>query len=255
MENLSSVWQSDATRAIVRPIALEDVDQVMGVLSNAAFSNILPAVRVTFRGRGFRVLASAITFVVYTVFGSILSAVLCFMLIVGLVWLFNLLVAVFYSYGPPLQDMRDVKSNYMTDPRTRFWVVEVRGEEGEESDIAACVAIVSELPKSHKKSKKVEDTGKVSYLRRMAVQTEYRGCGFAKMLVQTAIDFCHKNQYDSIDLITTDIHSAARQLYTRMGFKCLGLKLYKYYWGIIRIWTYEYTYDLKKYKNSTVETK
>ena len=81
---------------------------------------------------------------------------------------------------------------------------------------------------------------KTGKLRRMAVLKRYRGNGIAERLVKTLVEFCRERQYSKIELITTDIHRTAIKLYTRLGFQCVGYKPYKYLYGLIWVWTYEF---------------
>lgn len=222
---------------VIRPLKVEDVDKVMVVLRNAAFSNILPGVRCAFRGNTMQLVTASLLLIVFLVSWSFWTIFVCAAILVSVVYIFNVVVAFIYAYGPPLYDMRDVHRNYMSDPKTRFWVVEIiLGKDQSNSDIAGCIAIVN----------KYENKQSVAWLRRLAVKTQYRGYGFAKALVKTAMEFCKEQKYDKIDLITTDVHDAARELYRKMGFECLGLKLYKYYSGLVQIWTYEYTYHINQ---------
>jgi GNAT superfamily N-acetyltransferase len=85
---------------------------------------------------------------------------------------------------------------------------------------------------------------KVAWLRRMAVRNSHRGQGIAKQLVQTLVDFCRAQNYDSIFLITTEVHQPARALYERAGFQQTAFKPHKHCAGLVEIWRYEYEMKL-----------
>ena len=82
----------------------------------------------------------------------------------------------------------------------------------------------------------------------MVVKQKFRRMGIAKRLVITAVDFCKAHGYDQIELITTDIHSAAKCLYELVGFECASHRQHKYFRGYLKVWMYEYVYHFNTHK-------
>lgn len=159
-------------------------------------------------------------------FGGILCYCAC-------IYFFTLLGFLYYLYGPPLRDMSDVTSVYLSDPDNNFWVAECKGK------VVGTIAIVKKDKASFDKNVK-----KVAWLRRMFVHPSYRRRGIARDLLNSSIEFCRRQGYDAIELITTEVNEHARQLYRHAGFRCVAAKAYPYLCGLISVWTYECIYYL-----------
>ncbi|XP_064608319.1 N-acetyltransferase 8-like [Liolophura sinensis] len=227
----------------VRPWCPGDEIGVWKVLKDGSFSNV----RVSF----LLVLKKRVTSAVVVGVGSfalgysryfaaaLLTVAVTLCSLYCLTWLFTLM----YLYGPPLWDMKNVTKNYFSDEDSGFWVAEFKGQ------VVGTIAIVKrEHGKcGHQKclKNKVDDVEKVAWLRRMAVLRECRGRGVAKSLVETAVQFCKSRDYDKVELITTEVHQAARKLYEKCGFTCTAYLPHKYWKGLVRIWTYEYELPLR----------
>ncbi|ESP01243.1 hypothetical protein LOTGIDRAFT_86670, partial [Lottia gigantea] len=128
----------------------------------------------------------------------------------GLVYLCSLCIFVcictlYYLYGPPLEDMANVQDVYFHNSDTVFLVAIASNR------VVGTIAIV------HRST--TDKTTKVAWLRRMAVLRQFRGLGIAKSLIKEAIVFSRTHKYSSIELITTEVHKSARNLYERMGFQ------------------------------------
>ena len=94
----------------------------------------------------------------------------------------------------------------------RLWIVEQEGE------IAGCIGI----------AKKSE--GKAQ-LRWLLLHPKVRGRGFAKKLIQEAIDFAKGYGYTSIFLLTEDVLTDAAGLYDLFGFTVTEQSEEKLKWG------------------------
>jgi len=156
-----------------------------------------------------------------------------------LVCLLSLIATLFYMYGPPLSDMAHVEVEYLTNPCSVFFVAfAVPSTDSIKELLIGTVAIVPKPLSGH------ADGVRTAWLRRMAVSIPWRGRGVARQLVQAAVQFCKDHNYIHIELITTEVHKAARKLYESEGFLCKAYKPYSYYGGLVRIWTYEYTLNI-----------
>lgn len=60
-------------------------------------------------------------------------------------------------------------------------------------------------------------------LRRMSVDSNYRGKGIAKALGRKVLEFAMLNNYSSVVLGTTAVKMAAHKLYESLGFKHVGV--------------------------------
>uniref|UniRef100_A0A8B9PRT5 N-acetylaspartate synthetase n=1 Tax=Apteryx owenii TaxID=8824 RepID=A0A8B9PRT5_APTOW len=60
-------------------------------------------------------------------------------------------------------------------------------------------------------------------LRRMSVDSNYRGKGIAKALGRKVLEFAVLNNYSSVVLGTTAVKMAAHKLYESLGFKHVGV--------------------------------
>ncbi|RXG59268.1 hypothetical protein Avbf_06621 [Armadillidium vulgare] len=77
--------------------------------------------------------------------------------------------------------------------------------------LAKLVVVVFAITRSMRNSER-------AWLRRMAVKKEYRRREIGSHLVREAIKFCQERKYAGIELITTEHHGAAKQLYWNEGF-------------------------------------
>ncbi len=162
----------------------------------------------------------------------------------AILFLYEVIVAILYLYGPHsyLSDVLDpscLVEKYMNNPDTCFWVAELKDSEASSSEIIGTLAIGQKSTETSILS----DDNKIAWLRRMAVKQKYRRLGVGKILVRTAIEFCVTHNYDYIELITTDIHKAAKRLYEKVGFKCVSYKQHSYFKGYLKVWMYNYVFD------------
>ncbi|XP_003225450.2 N-acetylaspartate synthetase isoform X1 [Anolis carolinensis] len=102
-------------------------------------------------------------------------------------------------------DMSDIEQYYMKSPGSCFWVAVLNGN---------VVGIVA--------ARGNEDDNTVE-LRRMSVDSRYRGKGIAKALGRKVLEFAMVNNYSSVVLGTTAVKVAAHKLYESLGFKHVGV--------------------------------
>ncbi|KAM9330332.1 N-acetylaspartate synthetase [Gastrophryne carolinensis] len=102
-------------------------------------------------------------------------------------------------------DMSDIEQYYMKQPGSCFWVAVLEGN---------VVGIVA--ARGNEEDNVVE-------LRRMSVDSNYRGKGIAKALGRKVLEFAVLNHYSSIVLGTTAVKIAAHKLYESLGFKHVGV--------------------------------
>ncbi|XP_034994200.1 N-acetylaspartate synthetase [Zootoca vivipara] len=102
-------------------------------------------------------------------------------------------------------DMSDVEQYYMKSPGSCFWVAVLNGN---------VVGIVA--ARGNEEDNTVE-------LRRMSVDSRYRGKGIAKALGRKVVEFAMVNNYSAIVLGTTAVKVAAHKLYESLGFKHVGV--------------------------------
>ncbi|CAN9509289.1 unnamed protein product [Ophioblennius macclurei] len=101
-------------------------------------------------------------------------------------------------------DMADIQAYYMTPAGSCFWVAVLDGR---------VVGIVAAQGR--------EDDNAVE-LRRMSVDSRYRGKGIAKALGRRVLEFAVRNNYGAVVLGTTAVKMAAHKLYESLGFRRTG---------------------------------
>ncbi|CAL4155996.1 unnamed protein product, partial [Meganyctiphanes norvegica] len=88
-----------------------------------------------------------------------------------------------------------------------------------------------------------------AWIRRMAVRKEYHRRGIASNMLEEVINFCLEHNYDGIELVTTECHHKARELYYKRGFEA-NHTYYKSYFNV-RQPMYQFQMNLKKIKEAT----
>ncbi|XP_046359004.2 N-acetyltransferase 8-like [Haliotis rufescens] len=214
----------------IRQWTEKDASGTWEVLKEASFSNLYPSFKIAISRPASIKLASAVALVAGVVLQSFLAVTVSLIIYGCAVYGFSFIGTLYYLYGPTHDDMKNARQNYFRDEDDNFWIAEVNGE------IAGTVGIVKKTAGDAER--------KVAWLRRMAVKRNFRRLGIAKKLVSTAISFCKQRHYDKIELITTEVHQPARNLYTRLGFIMVDYRPYKYLLGLISVWTYEFEYEL-----------
>ncbi|KAF4088978.1 hypothetical protein AMELA_G00061430 [Ameiurus melas] len=98
-------------------------------------------------------------------------------------------------------DMADIESYYMKPTGSCFWVAVLNGQ------VVGIVAAQGQ-----------EDDNTVE-LRRMSVDSRFRGKGIAKALGRRVLEFAMLNNYSAVVLGTTAVKMAAHKLYESLGFQ------------------------------------
>ncbi|XP_042583303.1 N-acetylaspartate synthetase-like isoform X2 [Cyprinus carpio] len=101
-------------------------------------------------------------------------------------------------------DMADIEAYYMKPTGSCFWVAVLQGQ---------VVGIVAAQGR--------EDDNTVE-LRRMSVDSHFRGKGIAKALGRRVLEFAMLNNYSAVVLGTTAVKMAAHKLYESLGFRRVG---------------------------------
>ncbi|XP_038831716.1 N-acetylaspartate synthetase-like [Salvelinus namaycush] len=101
-------------------------------------------------------------------------------------------------------DMADIEEYYMKPTGSCFWVAVLEGQ---------VVGIVAAQGR--------EDDNTVE-LRRMSVDSRFRGKGIAKLLGRRVLEFAMHNNYAAVVLGTTAVKMAAHKLYESLGFRRTG---------------------------------
>ncbi|XP_061566012.1 N-acetylaspartate synthetase [Cololabis saira] len=101
-------------------------------------------------------------------------------------------------------DMDDIEAYYMKPTGSCFWVAVLDGR------VVGLVAA-----QGHEEDNTVE-------LRRMSVDSRYRGKGIAKSLGRRVLEYAVRNNYAAVVLGTTAVKLAAHKLYESLGFRRTG---------------------------------
>ncbi|KAI5104445.1 N-acetylaspartate synthetase, partial [Silurus meridionalis] len=101
-------------------------------------------------------------------------------------------------------DMADIEEYYMKPTGSCFWVAVL------DSQVVGIVAAQGR-----------EDDNTVE-LRRMSVDSRFRGKGIAKLLGRRVLEFAMLNNYSAVVLGTTAVKMAAHKLYESLGFQKVG---------------------------------
>ena len=78
----------------------------------------------------------------------------------------------------------------------------------------------------------------VALLKRMAVSKKHQRRGIASAMMDIALDHCRPFKYRAIELITTEHHEAARNLYARKGFELIASYDKNFVFGLVSITLY-----------------
>jgi Predicted acetyltransferase len=135
------------------------------------------------------------------------------------------------------QDISNIPRVYMSSEYSGFWVAEVfepffmtrephqvKYTVMTERDFKALNPSISENQHQRKIVGTVAITrsnknANIAWLRRMAVNPKYQRKGIASVLADEAIRFCNDKGYAAVELVTSECHDAARELYFKKGFE------------------------------------
>jgi len=226
----------DPNHLRIRSFEVGDEPGVKSALREAAFSHIQPGIITSVRTTAFKIITASAAALTFACSGSLLYclATICFIILV--VCASHATAAVYYVFGPPLKDLNDIVAIYQKSSNSHFWIAEASWESDRKTitEVIGTIAIVQ----------KSDAEQKIAFLRRMSVRQSFRRMGIARRLLDTAVGFCRLHGYERIELITTDIHKAAMQLYVNSGFQCTKYEPRRYIHGIISVWTYQYEFKL-----------
>lgn len=177
---------------------------------------------------------------------------------------FSIWSAHMYKYLEMSQDLSNIPRVYMSSDFTGFWVAEVyepvfftkdreklkypilRESEFQEKniDVKSChkqivgtIAIVKSVT-----------TEGCAWMRRMAVIPKYQRKGVASALVNEALQFCSEKDYVGVELVTTECHDNARDLYMKKGFQMKQMYHKQIIGSIVTVLMYELYYKIKSNK-------
>jgi len=128
-------------------------------------------------------------------------------------------------------DLDNIENEYQSAERTGFWVAE---EKASGMLVGAIAVIVKQDPDMR------EPPNSVAQIRRMAVSKGWQKRGIGQKLLDTAVSHCHHYRYRAIELITTECHIEARNLYLKRGFEILRSYSKEYLFGLISWQMYRY---------------
>ncbi|XP_075122473.1 N-acetylaspartate synthetase [Leptodactylus fuscus] len=162
-----------------------------------------------FRGLKYQPLLQCIyallTLICFVVTNSLVLASCMPIILLGMRYYYSRKIILHHLECALRTDMSDIEHFYMKQPGSCFWVAILEGK---------VVGIVA--ARGNEEDNVVE-------LRRMSVDSNYRGKGVAKALGRKVLEFAMLNHYSSIVLGTTAVKIAAHKLYESLGFKHVGV--------------------------------
>ncbi|XP_029448277.1 N-acetylaspartate synthetase isoform X3 [Rhinatrema bivittatum] len=150
-------------------------------------------------------LYALLTIMCFVVTKSLLLTCCLPILVMGLRYYYSRKVILSYLDFALHTDMSDIEHYYMKPPGSCFWVAVLDGN---------VVGIVA--ARGNEEDNAIE-------LRRMSVDSNYRGKGIAKALGRKVVEFAILNNYSSVVLGTTAVKMAAHKLYESLGFRHMGI--------------------------------
>eukprot|EP00756_Hemistasia_phaeocysticola_P054838 Hpha_TRINITY_DN30748_c0_g1::TRINITY_DN30748_c0_g1_i1::g.28440::m.28440 len=118
-------------------------------------------------------------------------------------------------------DLRDIKSYYMSHPKTHFWVAECERT----GEVLGCVGLDKAAREAIFSAEEEMKKGAPRYghdwveLRRMSVTRKARGRGVAKALQNVLVEHAKGQGLTGITLSTSSAQIAAIGLYRKLGYK------------------------------------
>ncbi|PNF17452.1 hypothetical protein B7P43_G00359 [Cryptotermes secundus] len=160
------------------------------------------------------------------------------------------------------QDVSNIPRVYMSSEYTGFWVAEVHEPyfmTREPSQVKYTVTTERELKDNNIEvtqhlGKKIVGTIAITrnkhstdtaWLRRMAVSPKYQRKGIASVLVDEALRFCKDKGYCAVELVTSECHDAARELYLKKGFDLKQIYHKPIVGTIVTIQMYDFLFRIK----------
>lgn len=226
----------------IRPFELEDQDDVFRVICDANYYNHLLAFYANATGTIFQIFTVLVAALSFYTLKSIVCSLVAVTSCVGLLMVLHVAGSLYYLYGSPLADVRNVKTVYFENADCHFWVAEALSPTEPRRRIVGTIAIVRRYDRS----------GKVAWLRRMAVLKKFRQKGIAKKLIMTTLQFCKNREYAVVKLKTTGLHQTARSIYMKLGFECINYNPtpYLFLLGLVQIPGFEFQFKLDQISNT-----
>ncbi|XP_077334043.1 N-acetylaspartate synthetase [Lithobates pipiens] len=148
---------------------------------------------------------AVLTIICFVVTNSLMLACCMPIFLLGMRYYYSRKIILNHLEGTLRTDMSDIEKYYMKQPGSCFWVAVL------DSRVVGIVAA------------RGNEEDNVVELRRMSVDSNYRGKGIAKALGRKVLEFAMLNHYSSIMLGTTAVKIAAHKLYESLGFKHVGV--------------------------------
>ncbi|MEE8465794.1 MAG: GNAT family N-acetyltransferase [Dehalococcoidia bacterium] len=116
-------------------------------------------------------------------------------------------------------DMADIPGNYLSQPRSNFWVADSGGSPAGSADAPAniIVGMVGIQPRE------LEEEAE---MRRMSVSSSVRRQGIGRRLLETTEDFCREKGYRRICLSSVEILQPALAMYRQFGYTTVKVETY-----------------------------
>lgn len=155
-------------------------------------------------------------------------------------------------------DLNDISNEYMEKSRCGFWVAEslddfplkssasdskvkiIREDQMNLSEVERALSgnrkrlIIGTVAITIKNDPDLrEPPQSVAWLRRMSVKKSYRRCGIGAALTNVALDHCSMSNFRAVELLTTEHHQAARNLYAKKGFELIETKRKSFVCGLL----------------------
>jgi GNAT superfamily N-acetyltransferase len=128
-------------------------------------------------------------------------------------------------------DLDHIEAVYQSTDKTGFWVAEDSTSREIVGTVAVCVKGDPDMR---------EPPQSVAFIRRMAVSTLHQRRGIGKSLADVAIAHCQRQDFSAVELITSECHAEARQLYLKKGFEIVSCYDKGYAFGAISINMYRF---------------
>jgi GNAT superfamily N-acetyltransferase len=164
------------------------------------------------------------------------------------------------------QDVSNIPRVYMSSEYTGFWVAEVHEPyfmTREPSQVKYTIMTERELKDNNidiaqHHVKKIVGTVAITrskhsidtaWMRRMAVNPKYQRKGIASVLVDEALRFCKDKGYAAVELVTSECHDAARELYLKKGFELKQMYHKSIVGTVVTIQMYDLVFRIKSSVN------
>ncbi|XP_054278055.1 uncharacterized protein LOC128996653 [Macrosteles quadrilineatus] len=229
----------------------------MSTVNNAFFSLI----EVTFQ---LMVLSTAVMFIF---FGLPFTLCLCSIPAVIIFMYFCVWAGHTFKALELTQDLINIPRVYMSSDTTGFWVAEAYEPffmSKEPSQFKYHILSEKEFKQREfeKNSYRRSLVGTVgivrsvasednAWLRRMAVKPKYQRMGIAKALLSEALHFCSEKGYQGVELVTTEWHDNARNMYVKKGFQLKQMYHKQLIGSVVTVLIYQLFYKIQQ-KNISV---